>query len=56
MVARSQHEAVEAGRPYQQLQDAGMQTARLDGVMRHDRHKGNESSSNTLPVVEGNQT
>ena len=29
-----QHEAVEAGRPYQQLQDAGMQTARLDEIVR----------------------
>jgi conjugative relaxase-like TrwC/TraI family protein len=29
-----QHEAVEAGRPYQQLQDAGMHTARLDEIMR----------------------
>jgi conjugative relaxase-like TrwC/TraI family protein len=29
-----QHEAVEAGRPYQQLQEAGVQTARLDEIMR----------------------
>src|SRR6266702_2793887 len=29
-----QHEAVEAGRPYKQLQDAGMQTARLDEIIR----------------------
>jgi conjugative relaxase-like TrwC/TraI family protein len=29
-----QHEAVEAGRPYQQLQEAGMQTARLDAIVR----------------------
>jgi conjugative relaxase-like TrwC/TraI family protein len=29
-----QHEAVEAGRPYQQLQQAGMQTARLDEIVR----------------------
>jgi conjugative relaxase-like TrwC/TraI family protein len=29
-----QHEAVEAGRPYQQLQDAGMHTARLDEIVR----------------------
>src|SRR6266568_970416 len=29
-----QHEAVEAGRPYKQLQDAGMQTARLDEIVR----------------------
>jgi conjugative relaxase-like TrwC/TraI family protein len=29
-----QHEAVEAGRPYQQLQEAGMQTARLDEILR----------------------
>jgi ATP-dependent exoDNAse (exonuclease V) alpha subunit len=29
-----QHEAVEAGRPYQQLQEAGIETARLDEIMR----------------------
>jgi conjugative relaxase-like TrwC/TraI family protein len=29
-----QHEAVEAGRPYQQLQEAGMQTAHLDEIVR----------------------
>jgi len=29
-----QHEAVEAGRPYQQLQKAGLQTARLDEIVR----------------------
>ena len=29
-----QHEAVEAGRPYAQLQEAGMRTARLDEVIR----------------------
>jgi conjugative relaxase-like TrwC/TraI family protein len=29
-----QHEAVEAGRPYQQLHEAGIQTARLDEVVR----------------------
>jgi conjugative relaxase-like TrwC/TraI family protein len=29
-----QHEAVEAGRPYKQLQEAGMQTARLDQILR----------------------
>ncbi|MFN7913721.1 MAG: MobF family relaxase [Vicinamibacterales bacterium] len=29
-----QHEAVEAGRPYQQLQAAGMTTARLDDIVR----------------------
>jgi conjugative relaxase-like TrwC/TraI family protein len=29
-----QHEAVEAGRPYKQLQEAGMQTARLDEILR----------------------
>ena len=29
-----QHEAVEAGRPYRQLQEAGMQTARLDEILR----------------------
>jgi conjugative relaxase-like TrwC/TraI family protein len=29
-----QHEAVDAGRPYQQLQEAGIQTARLDDIVR----------------------
>jgi ATP-dependent exoDNAse (exonuclease V) alpha subunit len=29
-----QHEAVEAVRPYLQLQEAGMQTARLDEIVR----------------------
>ncbi len=29
-----QHEAVEAGKPYQQLQEAGMQTAHLDEIVR----------------------
>jgi ATP-dependent exoDNAse (exonuclease V) alpha subunit len=29
-----QHQAVEAGRPYQQLQEAGVQTARLDEIVR----------------------
>jgi ATP-dependent exoDNAse (exonuclease V) alpha subunit len=31
-----QHEAVEAGRPYAQLQEAGMRTARLDEVIRQN--------------------
>jgi ATP-dependent exoDNAse (exonuclease V) alpha subunit len=32
-----QHHAVDAGRPYQQLQEAGMATARLEGIVRqHD--------------------
>jgi len=31
---KRQHEAVEAGRPYYQLQQAGMQTARLDEIVR----------------------
>ena len=31
---KRQHEAVEAGRPYRQLQEAGMQTARLHEVVR----------------------
>ena len=31
---KRQHEAVEAGRPYQQLQEAGMQTARLHEIVR----------------------
>jgi len=31
------HQAVEAGRPYQQLQDAGIETVRLDDIVRqHD--------------------
>jgi conjugative relaxase-like TrwC/TraI family protein len=29
-----QHEAVEAGKPYQQLQEAGIETARLDEIVR----------------------
>ncbi len=29
-----QHQAVDAGRPYQQLQEAGMETARLDDIVR----------------------
>jgi conjugative relaxase-like TrwC/TraI family protein len=29
-----QHQAVEAGRPYQQLQEAGVHTARLDDIVR----------------------
>ena len=29
-----QHQAVEAGRPYQQLQEAGIHIARLDGIVR----------------------
>jgi ATP-dependent exoDNAse (exonuclease V) alpha subunit len=29
-----QHEAVEAGRPYAQLQEAGLRTARLDEILR----------------------
>src|SRR5260221_6203296 len=29
-----QHEAVEAGQPYQQLQEAGIETARLDEIVR----------------------
>ena len=29
-----QHQAVDAGRPYQQLQDAGIETARLDDIVR----------------------
>src|SRR5882762_8382000 len=29
-----QHQAVDAGRPYQQLQEAGIETARLDDIVR----------------------
>jgi ATP-dependent exoDNAse (exonuclease V) alpha subunit len=29
-----QHQAVDAGRPYQQLQEAGMETARLEDIVR----------------------
>jgi ATP-dependent exoDNAse (exonuclease V) alpha subunit len=29
-----QHQAVDAGRPYEQLQQSGMQTARLDEIVR----------------------
>lgn len=38
-----QHEAVEAGRPYQQLQQAGIETARLDEIVRQKR-RGTERS------------
>ena len=31
---RRQHEAIEAGRPFAQLQDAGMKTVRLDEIVR----------------------
>ena len=31
-----QHQAVEAGRPFQQLQDAGMDTVHLDTIVRQD--------------------
>src|SRR5258708_15117589 len=31
---KRQHEAVEAGRPYQQFQEAGIETARLDEIVR----------------------
>ena len=31
---RRQHEAVEAGRPFAQLQDAGMKTVKLDEILR----------------------
>ena len=31
---RRQHEAVEAGRPFAQLQDAGMKTVRLEEIVR----------------------
>jgi ATP-dependent exoDNAse (exonuclease V) alpha subunit len=31
-----QHQAVEAGRPFQQLQDAGMETVHLDTIIRQD--------------------
>jgi ATP-dependent exoDNAse (exonuclease V) alpha subunit len=29
-----QHQSVDAGRPYQQLQEAGMETTRLDAIVR----------------------
>jgi ATP-dependent exoDNAse (exonuclease V) alpha subunit len=31
---RQQHEAVEAGRPFAQLQDAGMKTVKLEEIVR----------------------
>ena len=31
---RRQHEAVEAGRPFAQLQDAGMKTVKLEEIVR----------------------
>ena len=29
-----QHQGVDAGRPFQQMQEAGMQTSKLDTIMR----------------------
>ena len=34
-----QHEALDAGRPYQQLQDAGIHTARLNEIVRQKDHE-----------------
>ena len=44
-----QHEAVEAGRPYQQLQEAGMQTARLDEIVRQKDPELKASRGTTRP-------
>lgn len=35
---RRQHEAVEAGRPFAQLQDAGMKTVKLEEIVRQKNH------------------
>ena len=34
---RRQHESVEAGRPFAQLQDAGMKTVKLEEIVRPER-------------------
>ena len=33
-----QHQGVDAGRPFQQMQEAGMQTSQLDRIMRQRDH------------------
>ena len=55
---KRQHEAVEAGRPYQQLQEAGMQTARLDEIVRQKDPALKEvveqlSRGNTFDAING---
>jgi conjugative relaxase-like TrwC/TraI family protein len=35
----SQHQAVDAGRPFEQMQQAGMQTSQLDQIMRQKDHE-----------------
>src|SRR5256885_3116323 len=45
-----QHEGVDAGRPYHQLQEAGMRTARLDEIIRsEERRVGKECRSRWSP-------
>jgi ATP-dependent exoDNAse (exonuclease V) alpha subunit len=48
---RRQHEAVEAGRPFAQLQDAGMKTVKLEEIVRHGRAASMrfEDMRNALP-------
>jgi ATP-dependent exoDNAse (exonuclease V) alpha subunit len=42
-----QHESVEAGRPYQQLQEAGIATARLDEIVRQKTRHSKKWWSNS---------
>ena len=42
---RRQHEAVEAGRPFAQLQEAGMRTAKLDEIVRQRDPELKQASS-----------
>ena len=45
-----QHQAIEAGRPFEQLQDAGMSTAKLDQIVRQRDPRAEEQPLNTLPA------
>jgi len=49
---RRQHEAVEAGRPFAQLQDAGMKTMKLEEIVRPER-PGAEAGSRTACAWRG---
>ena len=45
-----QHQGVDAGRPFQQMQEAGMQTSQLDKIMRQkdpELHKAVQHPSQT---------
>jgi len=46
-----QHEGVEAGRPFQQLQQAGMRTAKLEEIVRK-----NPSLKATVELLADGQT